>query len=359
MPGYFPTARSIANIVPAGDFGLNPWQRGTIFISPVADNAKLADRFKYRSAGVQTCSAGRNTVAMPTVAQAGKLITASATINVTGTNNAPAAGDFMLLRHTIEGNDWQYLAQIPFKIGFWHKSNGANRFCVALNNSGTDRGIVFPFQHNVANAWEYSVFSVPASPAAGTWNYTTGIGVTLDFVFMAGATYNAPAPGVWTNGVFLNINTLDNSAFNGIFLELADLTVLPDGYDLYRPSAKEILAHAQRYYWKTFDQGVTPATAAGFLGSVGYTCIRAGVLANNIYMLPYPVEMRVAPAFTFYSTVNANANWYNSALAADSAAGAVVGGTTGTRNSYLSNPQVAGDAIGANITIHLAADAEL
>jgi len=67
------------------------------------------------------------------------------------------------------------------------------------------------------------------------------------------------------------------------------------------------LAKAQRYYAKTFAQGVAPVTAVGnnqgCLMSVGTTAVG---LATH---WRFPVDMRAAPTIVTYNPFVADANW--------------------------------------------------
>lgn len=113
-----------------------------------------------------------------------------------------AAGDIYALRTTIEGLKWAAYAQRPFTIGFWVKSAITGTHCVSLRNIAADRSCVMTYTINVINTWEYKTVTFPPSPSAGTWNYTDGVGVYIDFAMAVGSSFHTTA-GAWQTGNFL------------------------------------------------------------------------------------------------------------------------------------------------------------
>jgi hypothetical protein len=171
------------------------WQRGTSFPA-IAINAFSADRWQwalFNSTAVHTLSRSTD---VPTVAQAGVLAPYSLLVDCTTADAAVAAADIVVVSHKIEGYVWRRFAQRELTISFWVKATKTGVHCVCLNNSGTDRAITLEYTINVTNTWEKKTINIPASPSAGTWDYTTGIGVQLLFVLMAGSNYQGSA-GSW------------------------------------------------------------------------------------------------------------------------------------------------------------------
>ena len=118
------------------------------------------------------------------------------------------------------------------------------------------------------------------------------------------------------------------------------------------------MARCQRYFYSTFDPGITPAQASGSnLGALTYTIHTAGV-KNDTAELRFPVTMRVAPTITTYNPASSNANWYNISQAADSGVPTVIANIS-THSIVVRNPQVAGDAVGSLAGIHITATADL
>jgi hypothetical protein len=112
----------------------------------------------------------------------------------------------------------------------------------------------------------------------------------------------------------------------------------------------------QRYFAKTFPQGVAVAQNAGFQNSVSsdyaYTN-GAGAVANWFF----PVVMRASPTVTSYNPRQANSNWRNQTDTADANRNFNSAGGNGD-----SNISVRGDTntvAGAVYYIHLTAEIEL
>jgi len=120
----------------------------------------------------------------------------------------------------------------------------------------------------------------------------------------------------------------------------------------------EELHDCLRYFWKTFRYTQAPQQGIGTVeGAIIYVVETAGAVFHG-EPARFPVQMRTIPTITTYNPVNANANWYNSSTAADS-------GTTNvvalSEDAFLiiNNPQLAGDAAGNLISIHVTADARI
>jgi hypothetical protein len=114
------------------------------------------------------------------------------------------------------------------------------------------------------------------------------------------------------------------------------------------------LALCQRYYCKTFNNAVAPASAAGQAGSL--LCTRAASTGATAYvaMFVFPSEMRTAPStVTTFNTNTTGSTFF------DEAGGTVTAATAnaGTRHVSIYNTGTA--TVGRNAVIHATADAEL
>ena len=105
------------NAIINGDF--NVWQRGTSF-SSVANLTYTADRWIYAKSGVMVHDVISSTD-VPTVAQAGRLISNSLKIDCTTIDSSIGSGDFNLLTQKIEGYNFVPLAQKAMTLSFWLK----------------------------------------------------------------------------------------------------------------------------------------------------------------------------------------------------------------------------------------------
>ncbi len=331
-------------------------QRGTSFVG-IADGAYSLDRWIYRKNGVMVHTLTQDTD-VPTVAQSGVLFTNSMRLNLTTADTTTPVGKFAFMTQRIEGYNFQRIAQRAFTASFWVKATTTGVYSIAFRNSISDRSYVGNFTISTTATWELKTISVTASPSAGTWNYTTGLGLDVSIVLAVGSTYQTTA-GAWQTGNFIgtatNINGVNTGAtdFRIVGLQLEAGTVATEFEML---DFQQEIAACQRYYWKSFPIGTTPAQSAGYNGSLVYRASSAGLIPGGV-LVQTPVLMRASPTVVYYNPVSANANWRNFSLSADS--GATEINFPSDRSYYAGNLQVAGDAVGNSLTIHATADADL
>jgi len=167
-------------------------QNGTSFPAPVAGSYDLDGWLSDRSgatvftvAQVAGSSAGR-------LARRVTITTASGAVGV-----ANAAIDVTL----IEGYDIEKYVGNTFTIGFRAMVPVAGIHCVALRSGGGDRAYVKEINFPTANVYQNCSFTVVGGlPTAGTWNYTNGAGMSVNFLHMAGTQFHTTTPEVWTVG---------------------------------------------------------------------------------------------------------------------------------------------------------------
>lgn len=207
---------------------------------------------------------------------------------------------------------------------------------------------------------------------AANWAYVVSSGViTLDTskrIYKITGTTSSSATNVallwWCADSDATVN--DQLAINGAWLFTGDMdselpangTLVSSLSDNFLPTvfASAELRNAQRYYQKTFNQGTAPAASAGFNGAVSYTCYRATAV-NNFINKVFPVVMRTTPTVTSFNPGAAGTAWYNNTATANS--GAFNTQAIGDSAVLLYNPQVAGDALSAQIGVHITMTAEL
>lgn len=203
------------NLIIGGNFSTNPWQRGTSSVSP-GTSSFIADRFNYGTSGTGVVTITKATDA-PTVSQAGILSQNCAQIAVTTADVAIAATDKYHYGTKVEGYDYGQIAQTGFTFSFWHKHTKTGIYCVAFQNSGADRSYVVEYTQVTTDTWEFTSMTIPASPSAGTWDYTTGLGIYPIFTIAAGANYQTAA-NAWQVGGFLctanQVNGMDTNGNN-------------------------------------------------------------------------------------------------------------------------------------------------
>ena len=335
------------NAIINGDF--NVWQRGTSFAAP-ATGTYNADRWLYAVVGAAVHTISRSTD-VPTVAEAGRLFNYSLLVDCTTVDAAIAAGDYTFIDHRVEGYNWLPLAQRAVTISFWVKGTKTGIHCVSLLNSGSDRSCVKEYTINTTDTWEKKTLTFPASPSAGTWDYTTGIGIIIRLALATGSTFQTTADAYQTGNFFATanqVNATDSTSNNfrlcGVQLEAGSVAT-----EFEQRAFPEELALCQRYYEKTFDHGVAPAQAAGLSSNgalKGYVPIGDTVVDGANWL--FKIRKRAAPTVTTYNPTQANANWRNNANSSDAPVtvetigenGCFITGSTGSsQNGYQINAQ--------------------
>lgn len=307
------------NAIINGD--MNIWQRGTSFAA-LSAGAYCVDRYAVGNTSAAVYTVSRSTD-VPTIAQAGRAFNYSLDIQVTTADASVAAGDLVNMYQPIEGFNWLPLAGRANTYGAWCKAKKTGVYGVFEVNGGTDRSYVAEITINAADTWEYKTVTFLASPSAGTWNYTTGVGVYLGICFMAGSTFQTTA-NAWQTGNFRStanqVNAMDNTAnyfrTTGWKLEPGSVATmsLPQTYD------KELMS-CQRYFEKSFPYATAPAQNVGAVtGEFRWPVVLAGATVNRSNRVRFSVSKRATPTITFYNPSAANVQVRDMSLGGDCSA---------------------------------------
>jgi len=223
---------------------------------------------------------------VPTVAQAGRYIPNSLLIDCTTIDSSIGAGDYAVIEQKIEGYNFQIIAEKEFTISFWVKATKTGTYCVAFRNGGFNRCYVAEYTVNASDTWEFKTITVAASPGAGTWNYTNGTGINVEFIIAAGSNFHT-TPNTWQAGSFLatsnQVNACDNIANNfilaGVQVEAGSVAT-----EFEKRSIQEEVALCQRYYYfNTTTYSLGRVRTSDNLSRVNIT---------------YPTELRATPSTT-------------------------------------------------------------
>jgi hypothetical protein len=137
------------------------------------------------------------------------------------------------------------------------------------------------------------------------------------------------------------------------------LTIGEEIVDWVQTPIHEDLINCQRFFSKTFAQGIVPVTGAGInTGEAKGVAMLAGAVANaGIIAWRFPVTMWKTPTVTLFNPAAANALMRMIARVAD------MGATANTLNLDASTiviaTGVAATAVGDQVGIHITADSEL
>lgn len=200
---------------PIVNAGLNLWSEATSFAS-IADGTWTADNWIYNKAGAVIHDASRSTD-VPSPGALMAVAPYSLLLDVTTADGSIEAGDYCTISTRIEGFNYQGYAQQVCALSFWVKASKTGIHCVFCRNAGNNRSLVLEYPILTADTWEYKTLVLPASPSAGTWDYTSGRGLQIGWTLAAGTTFQAPA-GAWAAGDFKSsanqVNELDSTANN-------------------------------------------------------------------------------------------------------------------------------------------------
>lgn len=294
-----------------GDFQV--WQAGTSFAA-MASSQYMADNWKYVNVGTMVHT-GSQSSDVPTIAEAGRKIPYSLLIDCTTADASIAAGDYCMAATYVEGYDFVYIAGVGLCHQFWHKHTKAGTYCVGYVNGVGDRSFVREYTQAVSDTWELATVLIDASPSAGTWNYTNGVGMVVCFVLAAGTDFQTAA-GAWQTGNYFatanQVNACDDVANNfrlaGVQLEKGSVATAFD----VRTFNDELLL-CQRYYEKTFDYDTTPANASGTYAGALLSIVPQGDTLMY-WNFVFKVEKRTTPGMTTYNPTQANGlarSWSN------------------------------------------------
>lgn len=118
----------------------------------------------------------------------------------------------------------------------------------------------------------------------------------------------------------------------------------------------ESLRQCKRFYRKSFNYGVAPASGAGFTGALEVVAAAASKI--GIYVNFEPVEMYATAAFTTFNPQIGGSNWYDGTTTATVAASFdVLGPTASPKGLFIIGATVA--AANDLLFIHYVADAGL
>ncbi len=289
------------NAIINGDF--NIWQRGSSFVS-VTDQQYSADRWIYAKSGTMIHDISRTTD-VPTVAQAGRGFNYSLLIDCQTIDNSISATDYCVIEQRIEGYNFLPIAQKPLTLSFWVKATKIGTHCAYIKNSGADRTYVAEFTINASDTWEFKTINFPATPAAGTWNYVNGIGLSIGFTIACGSNLQTTA-GAWQNngaiGSVNQTNTCDNIANNfrlcGVQLEAGSVAT-----DFENRNFQHEVNLCQRYYEKSYSISTALGTVTDN-GQFSYPAISGTQCFGTVF---FKTRKRGIPSVTSYSPTTGTA----------------------------------------------------
>jgi hypothetical protein len=276
------------------------WQAGTSFTA--ITTGPIADMCRYGQSNDGNMDILRSTT-VPTIAN-GATFEPNYSLNLSP-NLADAtitAAQFTLIDTRVEGYNYRRLKGRTATLSFWVYSNKIGTYCVAFDNSISDRIYITEYTINQVNTWEKKNVTVTFNQSGGTENYTTGVGIRIYFMLAAGTDLHGTA-NVWNSTGDLvtsnQVNFMDNAA-NQFYLTMVQLELGSVATDFeYRPIAEE-LTLCQRYFEKSYDLTTAPGTST----AVGNCQWLSNYTAQGVYFdnVSFNTRKRIAPTMIFYST---------------------------------------------------------
>lgn len=229
-----------------------------------------------------------------------------ARITITTADTSLAAGEYLQFRTRLEGVNvadllWGTASARPIVLRFLFKGPSGT-YAARIGNSAGNRSYIALFSPSAANTDEIIEIAVPGD-TSGTWLADTSIGMQLSVVLACGSTFQGSTG--WQSGNILGTSGVSNGMGTGsavfefgefgMYLD-ADASGTAPSWEL--PSRDAELLSCQRFYCKSFPEGIVPADGAGaaeHLAAFAYATTDAQV--QRIF---FPVEMRATPSASFY-----------------------------------------------------------
>jgi hypothetical protein len=314
------TALGQANIILAGDFGNNPWQRGgaggvvqpTFTFSGTASNY-TADGVFWRQNGTGGITIAQSPGDVPPLSSTNYNTQASLKITPSSACSANSNGYFAAT-FFVEGYDFVPLSRTNMTFSVWLSLHAPSSLsfpltvCITFRNQGLDRYYIHECTLPDAN-WHY--FSIPIVnnyATGGSWNYLNGVGLEIDVVVLAGsglqvnptmadAWQTAPSPGPGSTPVSTTrqLSVFDTSAVLKIALPKLEPGLIATSYSYV--SEQSLLTRCQRYYQKSYDQGTDPGTPQFGGPSTSALQFVWSQVSPQTFGIPviFPTTMRTAP----------------------------------------------------------------
>jgi hypothetical protein len=193
---------------------------------------------------------GLGITSIPTAAESGHKSNYSAKIDCTTSDVSVASNDFTMVSQRIEGYNFIPFVTKTAYLSFWVKATKTGIYCIRFRNSGFDRSYIAEYTVNTTATWERKVITIPFDFSGGTWDYTNGTGLSVDWILMSGSSFHT-TPNTWHSGDYMatsnQVNACDSTA-NDFYLAQVQLrTDNPSIFIVDRLIDKELIA-CQRYY---------------------------------------------------------------------------------------------------------------
>ena len=252
------------------------------------------------SMGLNGTTAGRYTMSQSTDAPAG--FSKSMKLDVTTADTSIAAGEAVGFLQRIEGQDIQRLSKgtsdAKTAVFSFYAKGTAKTFIVEFQDDNSRR---FSRTFTTTTSWQRFEIDVPAD-TTGEIDDDNTAGLTIIFWFHAGSDFTSGTlqttwGGTTSANRMVGCESLFSSTDNELFITGVQLEVGSNASDFEHRSFGEELAACQRYYQKSYIDGV----AVGTVTQVGCNMDPVPTSGNTWrYTHNFTSHMRATPTYTFY-----------------------------------------------------------
>jgi hypothetical protein len=294
----------LKNRIINGDMRIDQRNAGASVALGAGVTAYPTDRYRVENNTTGTAT-GQNVSDAPTG------FSNSLKYTVTATDASLASTENVVIIQPIEGFNTADLvfgtaSAKTITISFWVKSSVTGTFGGSILNASFGRFYPYSYTISAANTWEYKTVTIPGD-TTGTWvGATNGIGLRLMFC-LAAASDRVATAGAWTTSLGFgptgqtNLMATNGATWQitGVQLEVGS-TATPFERRLYGME----LNNCKRYYEKSYDYSVVPATTTnvGRWNAGGSATGQTTGYVSGGHVV-FQVEKRAIPTVTSYDAV--------------------------------------------------------
>ena len=297
-------------------------------------------------------------------------------LKITNGNQTGGAGasDYIQIMHRVEAQNmatsgWNYTSSSSFiTLSFYVKSSVAQVFSGSLrSHDGTSYSYKFDTPSISADTWTKVTKIIPGNSNL-TFDNDNGAGLSIYLYPYIGTNYTTAnsdtetwvtgTSGNYANDMTSTWYTTNDATFEVTGLQLEVGSVATDFEHL---SYADELRRCQRYFYKTYIQGITPGTASQGADITAkrnedYNSGRTDHEFNSYYSVP----MRATPTLSFYSYAGTENKFTNANVDFSGATEGTIAGTVYHGRKKLSHISMA-DSVGGGkfCFFHFTASAEL
>jgi hypothetical protein len=306
--------RSAKPLIINGDMQIT--QRATSKTGITSTTMEVQDRWSDVMGG-----AGTWTQTSDTDVPSGQGFTKSMKWDCTASADLSDNGQIFSVRYIFEGQDVQLLKYgssnaEKLTLSFWIKSPKTGTHILSFYQYDDARHVSKAYTISSANTWTKVVCSIPGD-TTGVIDNDNGAGLGIEIGLSAGSTYTSgtlatswaaySAANQWVGQVNCADSTDNNVFITGVQLEVGEFdadSIPPFQHESYGDS----LARCQRYFFKTFAQGTTPAQNVA-ANNVIVNGAHTAISNDRFPDFPLPVEMRAAGTATSFNPFAANSSF--------------------------------------------------